>query len=74
MIEISEAVKAKFPGITIGIVEGECARNAIVDEAAFLVETKLAEAKAREITALSEQPNIAAWRKMFRAFGEDPTK
>lgn len=74
MISISKDVAAKFPGVTIGIIEGECAKNSIADEKAFLEETAQAEAKTRLIPVLSENPNIAAWRKMFRAFGEDPTK
>ena len=74
MILISEEVKAKFPGITIGVVAGECSRNALADESAFESESDQTQSHARQIQVLAEQPNIAAWRKMFRAFGEDPTK
>ncbi|MFH1056851.1 MAG: phenylalanine--tRNA ligase beta subunit-related protein, partial [Candidatus Micrarchaeota archaeon] len=74
MISISAEVAAKFLGITIGIAEGECSKNSITDEQAYLAETREAEKKARQIPVLAENPSIAAWRKMYRAFGEDPTK
>jgi DNA/RNA-binding domain of Phe-tRNA-synthetase-like protein len=74
MISITPEVAAKFPGITLGVVEGECVENKIADESAFLKEKSKAEAQARQIPVLAENPNIAAWRKMYRAFGEDPTK
>jgi len=74
MLKISKEIAARFPGVTIGIVQGECAKNAFADENAYLQQARAAEEETRKIANLAEQPNVAAWRKMYRAFGEDPTK
>ena len=74
MLKISKEIAARFPGVTIGIVQGECAKNAFADENAYLQQARAAEEETRKIANLAEQPNVAAWRKMYRAFSEDPTK
>lgn len=71
---IDPEVASKFSGLTICVVEGECERNGICDEAAFLALKGDAENAAREIGELSAHPNISAWRAAFRKFGADPTK
>lgn len=71
---VSPEVRARFPSARICFVQGSCAPNTFSDEAAFSEYATTAEAQVRAIPVLSEHPNIAAWRKIFRAFGEDPTK
>jgi DNA/RNA-binding domain of Phe-tRNA-synthetase-like protein len=56
------------------VVEGECEKNEIADEPAFLLLKAEAEKAARAIQPLSAHPNIASWRAAFRKFWADPTK
>ncbi len=71
---IEKSVLEKFSGLNIGIVEGECASNEFSDTEKFLEFRKLAEESARQVVPLAENPHIVAWRKVFKAFGADPTR
>ena len=71
---VSPGVKMRFPTARVGFIQGECAANAFSDEERLAEYADNAIAQTRLISSLPEHPNIAAWRKMYRAFGEDPTK
>ncbi len=71
---LSEEVEAKFPGLTVAVVEGVCEENKLFDETAFLEEKNAAKQAARSGVALADHPHVQAWRKVFRSFGADPTK
>jgi DNA/RNA-binding domain of Phe-tRNA-synthetase-like protein len=73
-LSIDPKVASEFPGTTLGVVEGACIANKLVNEAEFAKEKQAAEEAARAIPVLSEHPNMAAWRAVFRKFGADPTK
>ncbi len=78
--QVTGEIAAKYPNTTIGMVWGTCPANDFAsEELKSEYETELAEAEkiVRETfdrTPLAEHPRIVAWRKMFRSFGEDPTK
>ncbi len=71
---IASDVSSRFPGTHIGVIEGDCAENAFVDEAFFEREVEKIVQSAVQVQPLSEHPNIASWRRVFKQFGADPTK
>ncbi len=71
---VAPEVKQRFPAAHVAFIQGMCHSNALVDEAAFQAALSEAVAKTKTIPVLAEHPPLAAWRKMYRAFGEDPTK
>ncbi len=77
---ISAEIAAKYPNTAVAAVFGTCAKNAFAApelEQEFKNEKNAIEQCTRTAFAekpLAENPHIGAWRKMFRSFGEDPTK
>src|SRR3989338_9118996 len=71
---IDEKVATKYAGLTIGVIEGTCKANSFADEEAYLAARQEAMEAARAIPVLAEHPNLAAWRRVFKSFGADPTK
>ncbi|MBU1197279.1 hypothetical protein KJ765_02080 [Candidatus Micrarchaeota archaeon] len=71
---VASDVRQRFPEAHVAFVQGQCRLNAFSHETAYSEYAFRAESNAREIPILAEHPHIASWRKMFRGFGEDPTK
>lgn len=69
------AIVARFPTVAGGVVHADGIENGPSSEAltaAFLAEQATALARIGS-TPLSELPSLAAWRRVFRGFGVDPT-
>lgn len=66
----------RFPAVVVGVIHATGVHNDPTPPrlaAAFHDETVAVRARLGE-TALSELPALAAWRRVFRAFGVDPTQ
>jgi len=69
-------VLARFPGLRAGVVlagQLDAHRSVAALDVAFAAEQQAVRAKLGS-TALAEIPSIAAWRRVFSAFGVSPTK
>ncbi len=67
---------ARYPAVIGGVIHATGVRNGAVPPrlaAAFRDEALEARARIGE-TPLSELPALAAWRRVFRSFGVDPTQ
>jgi DNA/RNA-binding domain of Phe-tRNA-synthetase-like protein len=70
------AVVARFPTIRHSIVEVRDVTNGVAPRALadeYHAEQHMAAERART-DAIGQRPPIAAWRKVFRGFGSDPTQ
>jgi DNA/RNA-binding domain of Phe-tRNA-synthetase-like protein len=70
------AIVERFPAVVGGVIHATGVRNPPTPPrlaAAFHEETDRARNRIGE-TPLSELPTLAAWRKVFRGFGVDPTQ
>ena len=70
------AVVERFPGIVGGVIHATGVRNGPSPRGlaeAFFAEQEAVRARIGD-TPLSEIPALAAWRRVFRAFGVDPTQ
>lgn len=70
------AILERFPTVVGGVIHATGVRNDPTPPrlaAAFRDETLAVRMRIGE-TPLSELPTLAAWRKMFRGFGTDPTQ
>jgi len=70
------AILDRFPGVVGGIIHATGVTNGpppdgLADE---FTATQAAVRSQIGATALSEMPALAAWRRVFRAFGVDPTQ
>jgi DNA/RNA-binding domain of Phe-tRNA-synthetase-like protein len=69
-------ILGRFPGIVGGVIHATGVTNGPTPPGlaeAFVAEQAAARAKVGG-TALSELPPLAAWRRVFRGFGVDPTQ
>jgi DNA/RNA-binding domain of Phe-tRNA-synthetase-like protein len=76
LFRYDSAVIARFPTIVGGVIHATGVHNDPTSPrlaAAFHDETLTALARIGE-TPLSQLPTLAAWRKVFRGFGVDPTQ
>jgi len=70
------AIIERFPSVVGGVIHAEGVSNGPAPSgliAAFAAEQRSAHERIGE-TALSELPTLAAWRRVFRGFGVNPTK
>ncbi len=70
------AILERFPGVVGGVIEATAVTNGATPPAlaeAFAAEQATVRARIGE-TPLSEVPSLAAWRRVFRGFGVDPTQ
>jgi DNA/RNA-binding domain of Phe-tRNA-synthetase-like protein len=70
------AIVERFPTVVGGVIHATGVRNPATPpglSAAFHEETEKVRSRIGE-TPLSELPTLAAWRKVFRGFGVDPTQ
>jgi DNA/RNA-binding domain of Phe-tRNA-synthetase-like protein len=70
------AILERFPGIVGGVIHATGVANGPTPSslaAAFAAEQAAVRARIGE-TPLSEIPALAAWRRVFRGFGVDPTQ
>ncbi len=70
------AIVERYPALVGGVIRATGVRNPSTPPslaAAFHEETDRARQRIGE-TPLSELPTLAAWRKVFRGFGVDPTQ
>lgn len=70
------AIVERFPTVVGGVIHATGVRNPPTPPnlaAAFHQETEKARSRIGD-TPLSELPTLAAWRKVFRSFGVDPTQ
>lgn len=70
------AILERFPGVVGGVIEATDVTNGATPPAlaaAFAAEQAAVRARIGE-TPLSELPSLAAWRRVFRGFGVDPTQ
>jgi DNA/RNA-binding domain of Phe-tRNA-synthetase-like protein len=70
------AILERFPGVVGGVIQATGVTNGPTPPAlAEIFATEQADARARiGGTPLSEIPSLAAWRRVFRGFGVDPTQ
>jgi DNA/RNA-binding domain of Phe-tRNA-synthetase-like protein len=70
------AILERFPGVVGGVIQATGVTNGPTPPAlAAIFATEQADARARiGGTPLSEIPSLAAWRRVFRGFGVDPTQ
>ena len=76
LFRYDENVIDRFPGVVGGVIHATGVRNARTPSqlaAAFHEETLAVRTRIGEMP-LSELPTLAAWRKVFRGFGVDPTQ
>jgi DNA/RNA-binding domain of Phe-tRNA-synthetase-like protein len=70
------AILERFPGIVGGVIEAAGVTNGPTPPGladAFAAEGAAVRARIGD-TPLSELPSLAAWRRVFRGFGVDPTQ
>jgi len=70
------AILERFPGVVGGVIQAIGVTNGPTPPAlAEIFATEQADVRARiGGTPLSEIPSLAAWRRVFRGFGVDPTQ
>jgi DNA/RNA-binding domain of Phe-tRNA-synthetase-like protein len=70
------AVLQRFPGVVGGVIHATGITNGPTPpELAAAFDAEMAAVRARiGTTPLSELPTLAAWRRVFRGFGVDPTQ
>jgi DNA/RNA-binding domain of Phe-tRNA-synthetase-like protein len=70
------AILERFPGVVGGVIQATGVTNGPTPPAlAEIFATEQADVRARiGGTPLSEIPSLAAWRRVFRGFGVDPTQ
>lgn len=76
MFAYSPAILERFPAIVGGVIHATGVRNGPAPDAltaAFLEEQAAVIARIGA-APLSEVPSLAAWRRVFRGFGVDPTQ
>ena len=76
MFTYSPPILGRFPAIVAGVIHATGVRNGPAPDA---LAAAFAEEQASVIarvgaTPLSEIPSLAAWRRVFRGFGVDPTQ